>query len=446
MAQQFSGRVVLSSVKEGEKTTEVVATFSDTNTTDPADSFSAIVDWGDGTTEVGTVTGANGSFAVSVPDTTHFYADEGNDPITVTITGTAGGNIAPTNLQYFLAIDGLNGGSTDAAHVGWFDVSSYDIGALVAAVTQSKTFLPLTVTLPSTGLTGLLADLAERNGITSVRLEGVTNSGQAVYDLTLGNVTVSNYADASGGGQLSFNYQQVALTTTAINPDGSLGASQNFSWDRAQNQPGGVIPAPTPNPAAPNNIAPGNLHYFLAIDGLDGDSRDVAHVGWFDVSSYDVGALVAAIRGRATFSPLDVTFASTGLTDILAALANGNLINSVRLEGVTNTGQAVYDLTLGNVSANNYADAATGAQLSFSYQQVALTTTTSNSGGSPGSTQTFSWDLARGQPGISISAPTPGTAAGNAAPSSRLDYFLAIDGIDGQSFDKTHTHWFEISN
>ncbi len=297
MAQQFSGRVVLSSVKEGEKTTEVVATFSDTNTTDPADSFSAIVDWGDGTTEVGTVTGANGSFAVSVPDTTHFYADEGNDPITVTITGTAGGNIAPTNLQYFLAIDGLNGGSTDAAHVGWFDVSSYDIGALVAAVTQSKTFLPLTVTLPSTGLTGLLADLAERNGITSVRLKGVTNSGQAVYDLTLGNVTVSNYADASGGGQLSFNYQQVALTTTAINPDGSLGASQNFSWDRAQNQPGGVIPAPTPNPAAPNNIAPGNLHYFLAIDGLDGDSRDVAHVGWFDVSSYDVGALVAAIGG-----------------------------------------------------------------------------------------------------------------------------------------------------
>jgi type VI protein secretion system component Hcp len=267
MAQQLSGQVVLRSVKEGEKTTEVVASFSDTNTTDPAASFSAIVDWGDGTTEVGTVTGANGSFAVSVPDSTHFYADEGNDPITVTITGTAGGNIAPTNLQYFLAIDGLNGGSTDAAHVGWFDVSSYDIGALIAAVTQSKTFSPLTVTLPSTGLTGLFADLAEGTGITSLRLEGVTNTGEAAYDLTLGNVTVSNYTDGPGGGQVSFNYQQVALTTTEVKPDGSLGTSQSFSWDRTRNQPGGDIPAPTPNPAAPNNITPGDLHYFLAIDG-----------------------------------------------------------------------------------------------------------------------------------------------------------------------------------
>jgi type VI protein secretion system component Hcp len=381
MAQQLSGQVVLDAVQEDEKTTAVVATFSDTNTSDPASSFAATVNWGDGTTEAGTVTGANGSFTVSVPDSTHIYADEGTDPITVTITGTAGGNVAPANLRYFLAIDGLNGGSSDAAHVGWFEVSSYDIGALVAAVTGAKTFSPLTVNLPSTGLTGLLADLAERTGITSVRLEGVTNSGQAVYDLTLGNVSVSNYADGPGGGQLSLNYQQVALTTTAINPDGSLGTSQNFSWDRNQNQPGGDIPAPTPNPVAPNNIAPGNLHYFLAIDGLDGDSRDAAHVGWFDVSSYDVGALVAAIGGRATFSPLDVTFASTGLTDVLADLATGNLINSVRLEGVTNTGQAAYDLTLGNVSVDNYADAATGAQLSFSYQQVALTTTTSNSDG-----------------------------------------------------------------
>ena len=54
---------------------------------------------------------------------------------------------------------GLNGGSTDPAHVGWFDVSSYDIGALIAGVTGAKTFSPLTVTVPSTGLTCLLGEL-----------------------------------------------------------------------------------------------------------------------------------------------------------------------------------------------------------------------------------------------------------------------------------------------
>jgi hypothetical protein len=97
MAQQLSGQVVLDAVQEDEKTTAVVATFSDTNTSDPASSFAATVNWGDGTTEAGTVTGANGSFTVSVPDSTHIYADEGTDPITVTITGTAGGNVAPGN-------------------------------------------------------------------------------------------------------------------------------------------------------------------------------------------------------------------------------------------------------------------------------------------------------------------------------------------------------------
>ena len=48
---------------------------------------------------------------------------------------------------------------------------------------------------------------------------------------------------------------------------------------------------------------------FLAIDGLNGGSTDAKHVGWFEVSSYDVSALVAALAGKATFSPLTVTFA-----------------------------------------------------------------------------------------------------------------------------------------
>ena len=93
------------------------------------------------------------------------------------------------------------------------------------------TFSPLSVTLPSTGVTRVFADLAQLSTINSVRLEGVTDSGQAVYDLTLGNVEVSNYSDAASGAQLSFSYQQVALTTTAINSNGSLGNSQSFSWD-----------------------------------------------------------------------------------------------------------------------------------------------------------------------------------------------------------------------
>src|SRR6516165_6784274 len=245
------------------------------------------------------------------------------------------------------------------------------------------TFSPLTVSLAATGLTGVLADLAKGTVIPSVRLEGVkSESGgeQAVYDLTLGHVTVSNYEDASGGDTLSLSYQQLALTTTAINADGSPGSSQTFSWDLTTNSvPSTSIPPPVPSGPA-GNVAPTNLKYFLAIDGLNGGSTDAKHVGWFEVSSYDVGALVAALAGKATFSPLTVTLAATGLTGVLADLANGSVIPSVRLEGVTGGAnpQAVYDLTLGKVTVSDYKDASGGDTLSFDYQQVVLTTKTSN--------------------------------------------------------------------
>src|SRR4029077_16896298 len=42
-----------------------VATFSDSNNLDTAASFTASIDWGDGTTTAGTVSGATGSFTVT---------------------------------------------------------------------------------------------------------------------------------------------------------------------------------------------------------------------------------------------------------------------------------------------------------------------------------------------------------------------------------------------
>src|SRR5207302_9699228 len=51
-----------------------------------AGDFSASIDWGDGTTTVGTVTGGNGSFTVSANGANgHTYADEGTQKITVTV-------------------------------------------------------------------------------------------------------------------------------------------------------------------------------------------------------------------------------------------------------------------------------------------------------------------------------------------------------------------------
>jgi HYR domain len=76
---------------EGAAFDSPVATFTSSDPTDTPSSFTATVDWGDGTVEAGTVTTANGGFAVSVPNSLHSYADEGDYTATVTVTRAGDG-------------------------------------------------------------------------------------------------------------------------------------------------------------------------------------------------------------------------------------------------------------------------------------------------------------------------------------------------------------------
>lgn len=70
--------------------TAPVATFTDSNTSAPAGSFSATVTWGDGTApSTGAVTGSGGSYAVSG---THTYAAHGSYTVAVNITSSGGGS------------------------------------------------------------------------------------------------------------------------------------------------------------------------------------------------------------------------------------------------------------------------------------------------------------------------------------------------------------------
>jgi hypothetical protein len=84
----FGGQLVLNSATEGQAlgSGTTIATFADSNNADTAGDFTAAIDWGDGTTDAGTVVGANGSFSVQGD---HTYADEASVLATVTITRTA---------------------------------------------------------------------------------------------------------------------------------------------------------------------------------------------------------------------------------------------------------------------------------------------------------------------------------------------------------------------
>ena len=92
--RSLAGQMVLNAATEGTAlpNSTSVATFTDTNGSDAAGSFTATIDWGDGVTTAGTVVGSAGSFTVQGG---HTYADEGSDPASVTLTHT-GDNLQAT--------------------------------------------------------------------------------------------------------------------------------------------------------------------------------------------------------------------------------------------------------------------------------------------------------------------------------------------------------------
>jgi len=73
---------------EGAGFTGTVGTFTDANPGGTTADFTATVNWGDGTSSPGTVSGpAGGPFTVTG---THTYADEGSHPLTVSVTDHGG--------------------------------------------------------------------------------------------------------------------------------------------------------------------------------------------------------------------------------------------------------------------------------------------------------------------------------------------------------------------
>jgi cyclophilin family peptidyl-prolyl cis-trans isomerase len=81
----FTGHGVTFAATEGQSFTQLLATFSDQITSDTASQFSASINWGDGVTSLGTVTGSAGAFTVQG---IHTYAEDGALPVEVTLSTT----------------------------------------------------------------------------------------------------------------------------------------------------------------------------------------------------------------------------------------------------------------------------------------------------------------------------------------------------------------------
>jgi Cadherin domain len=96
----------------------IVAKFTDAYAGSQAGDFTATINWGDGTISTGTVSGGNGSFAVSG---SHTYTAAGQDSVTVTLAELAPGNAVGTTSSTIQVIGGppeiVSDGGGDTASI-----------------------------------------------------------------------------------------------------------------------------------------------------------------------------------------------------------------------------------------------------------------------------------------------------------------------------------------
>src|SRR6187455_3107015 len=185
------------------------------------------------------------------------------------------------------------------------------------------------------------------------------------------------------------------------------------------------------------------MKFFLLIDGVKGDSQDPDHLGWFEIAGFDfdVSNLIdlssgggGAGAGKATFSPLSIAMAADGaLAALLADVASGKHITSIRLEGVTEGKEqtAVYDLTLADVVVQRVhdSDGVADDRLVFDYGRIGLVTKAQDPvTGALTTVGSFGFDLAGNVAIDPASLPKP--VAGATAPAATATkFFLLIDGL-----------------
>ena len=276
-----------------------------------------------------------------------------------------------------MLVDGANGGVTDPAHGGWFDVVDFSMAAARGVLGNSGSgaqatgpeLATITVALAdSHALTVLLAGMASGTRLGGGVIEGTSNLGveKAVYDLSLGDVFISGIqANSSGGFNVEFTAGQFQVDTVPY--DGKI---HNISAWNAIKQDNSFDPiAPAPGATANDDV----LTYRDTaefISGISGNDIVYAMGGGDTIFAYDGNTKVFAgagkdtvlnIGGNNTFDGgdgndlLSYTNADSGVTvnlnNLLAQNTAGSGIDTIR--NFENLDRSDFnDVLTGNTLAN----------------------------------------------------------------------------------------------
>ena len=358
---------------------------------------------------------------------------------------------ASAPVTYYLLIDGLNGGSVDKAHTGWFAISNFNIDAdnssnIQTGVPGTASFGDLSVTIQGE-LAGLLADSSSGTALKGLKIEGVTADGTAVYDLEVTNAKIDNISETSTPGYtIDFNYSQIGVTTKSETSAGKTTQTGSSGWDVATGQPVQASLLPTLHVGSGANSTGAASSYYLVVHGVAGDYSDKLVTGAFKVSGFE---FLTENNGSSTFDPLSLTLNSNDYATLLTDLGEGSVISGVSLigeaTGAGGTPQITYDLNLSNVVVTDLLKDSGGVDLTLDYSKIGLVTNGIDPNGKLQASQSFGWDIKQNAATNSGTELTSGGPAAVGA-STPVTYYLLIDGFNGGSVDKAHTGWFAISN
>jgi type VI secretion system secreted protein Hcp len=156
----------------------------------------------------------------------------------------------------------------------------------------------------------------------------------------------------------------------------------------------------------------GDSGYFLALDGIPGDSTAVGHAGEIDIASFSWGLVQAATGGggdgaaRATFRDLSFV-ARTGIASplLFQACAAGRHLPKAVLTGERAPNRFRHlRITLSDVIVTGYqqtgseSEAAPIDAFSLGYERIEVTHIPQRPDGSAGTAVTRSWNLRTNTP------------------------------------------------
>jgi uncharacterized protein (TIGR03118 family) len=275
---------------EGQTASGVVAIFSDTYTGNPASDFSASIDWGDGHTTTGAVSGQAGQFTVSG---SHVFAEEGIYTAHVVLAHKAPGT------------------ATGKA-VATIDVADATLTASSATLlaTEGNTFTGTVASFVDANTSSTTADFTAAIDWG----DGTSSSAGTVSLATAGNYVVSG----------THVYSEEARTLSVVVVINDDGGSQATAASTAN-----VADAPLSATAVTINTTEGTLFSGAVATFTDGNpdataADATATIAWGDGSTATAGTVSAAVGGgfvvtgshtyaeEATNVPITVTINDVG--------------------------------------------------------------------------------------------------------------------------------------